>query len=115
MNLPSPRGNMSDDNECPGDGLCHGCLRWCSCCGDVSHVCDARLRGERCEAHPVPPSWSVLRTARAGAEKKRLYALRLDREALNEFQEVVDGENARRAYDRQVAEQERLACDGTTS
>lgn len=33
--------------ECPGWGKCHGSLKWCSQCGDVSLHCDAR----RCDTH----------------------------------------------------------------
>jgi hypothetical protein len=25
---------------CPGEGVCHGCLKWCDYCGDVGDVCD---------------------------------------------------------------------------
>ena len=28
------------DDECPGDGKCHGCLGWCDRCGDVGKVCN---------------------------------------------------------------------------
>lgn len=31
---------MSDKDPCPGEGRCHGCLSWCSWCGDVSRTCD---------------------------------------------------------------------------
>ena len=33
--------------ECSGDGKCHGCLKWCDSCGDVSATCHA----EECDAH----------------------------------------------------------------
>ena len=29
-----------DDDECPGEGECHGAQRWCSECGDVDGVCN---------------------------------------------------------------------------
>ena len=29
--------------ECPGEGQCHGCLQWCTTCGDVDQVCDAAV------------------------------------------------------------------------
>jgi len=28
------------DDECPGEGKCHGCLGWCDRCGDVGEVCN---------------------------------------------------------------------------
>ena len=28
------------DDECPGKGKCHGCVKWCDKCGDVDHTCD---------------------------------------------------------------------------
>lgn len=37
-----------DDLECPGDGRCHGCMQWCSNCGDVDLTCDA----PECDSHP---------------------------------------------------------------
>jgi hypothetical protein len=58
------------EDECPGVGLCHGCLRWCSYCGDVAHICDARLRDERCTEHPVPPPAGLIRTALRASEVK---------------------------------------------
>lgn len=60
---------MNDESECTGADKCHGCLNWCSTCGDVGHVCDMRLRGERCDSHPVPPHWGSLRTSRSQAER----------------------------------------------
>ena len=36
------------DDECPGKGKCHGCLKWCDECGDVDHTCDF----PDCDAHP---------------------------------------------------------------
>ena len=35
------------DEDCPGEGKCHGCMDWCDQCGDVDEVCDA----DRCDAH----------------------------------------------------------------
>jgi hypothetical protein len=39
--------------HCPGAGRCHGPRDWCARC-DASKLgpCDARARGERCDAHP---------------------------------------------------------------
>lgn len=37
--------------ECAGEGMCHGCLKWCNWCGDVGHTCEMK-RGE-CDCHPV--------------------------------------------------------------
>ena len=27
--------------DCPGEGRCHGTMKWCANCGDVGSVCDA--------------------------------------------------------------------------
>ena len=35
--------------ECPGEGVCHGALNWCSSCGDVDEICDDF---QNCDAHP---------------------------------------------------------------
>jgi hypothetical protein len=34
-------------DDCPGEGKCHGCAKWCDACGDVDDVCD---HGE-CNVH----------------------------------------------------------------
>lgn len=33
--------------DCPGEGKCHGCLKWCDLCGDVAYVCDS----PECDSH----------------------------------------------------------------
>lgn len=33
--------------ECPGEGACHGPVKWCDNCGDVDRVCDM----DECDAH----------------------------------------------------------------
>ena len=96
-----------DAEECPGPRGCHGCMKWCSRCGDVTHVCDTRLRGERCDEHPVPPAASVLRQTRASAERMIVEGKRLQREGAAALSEVEDGEKARDAFARQVNEEER--------
>ena len=98
---------MSDESECSGAGKCHGCLGWCDMCEDVKHVCDMRLRGERCDAHPVPPTWQVLRERRKKAERKRFDGQELIREAEAELSDIVDDEKARRAFAEQEAQLER--------
>jgi len=35
--------------ECTGEGECHGCLQWCSACGDVRYVC---TEPGVCSCHP---------------------------------------------------------------
>lgn len=92
--------------ECAGTGKCHGCLKWCSTCGDVAHICDTRLRGERCDEHPVPTAAIIVRFARRAAEEKIARGREMLREGERELAEVVDAENARRAYDRQMVEAE---------
>lgn len=36
--------------ECPGEGACHGPMKWCEVCGDVARVCD----DPHCEQHARP-------------------------------------------------------------
>jgi hypothetical protein len=31
---------VGHDDECPGEGKCHGSMNWCERCGDVVKVCD---------------------------------------------------------------------------
>lgn len=99
---------MSDTDECTGAGNCHGCLKWCSVCGDVTHTCDMRLRGERCDEHPIPPKWPTLRAARKAAEREIDEAREKERSARARLEEVADAENARRAYDQQLEASERV-------
>jgi hypothetical protein len=42
---PPPR--ITEESVCTGYGHCHGCLKWCEYCGDVSDMCDC----DRCDAH----------------------------------------------------------------
>lgn len=101
---------MSDPIECPGAGKCHGCLKWCNECGDiVTHVCDARLRGERCDQHPVPPPSNVIRSARKAAEAMIDKGREMERDGQVALREAVAAEGARRVYDRQMAGEERKA------
>ena len=46
------RGVAVEDDECAGAGQCHGCLKWCSKCGDVSRVCHADTG--MCDTHRPP-------------------------------------------------------------
>jgi hypothetical protein len=102
---------MNDDPECPGADKCHGCLKWCDLCGDVAHVCDTRLRGEVCAEHPVPETASIIRTARAAAERKIADGIRMQREGEEDLREVVAASGARRIYESQRAEVERSAME----
>lgn len=90
-----------DEDECPGEGKCHGPMGWCDNCGDVKHICPERLRGERCDAHPVPPEWSEIRAARKATSLKFLEAQSLQHEASIEHQIAEDNARARRAFDAQ--------------
>lgn len=36
-----------EEPECPGEGRCHGCLKWCSYCGDCDLMCD----DPECDTH----------------------------------------------------------------
>lgn len=96
---------MSD--ECPGADKCHGCLKWCSTCGDVTYVCDMRLRGERCDEHPVPPMWHRLTEKRRKAERNLFAAQQSVREIEAELSDIADDEKARREFDKQEAQFER--------
>lgn len=40
-----------NDDECPGQGKCHGSMHWCGTCGVVVHMCDDFL----CEMHHSAP------------------------------------------------------------
>src|SRR6478609_6925149 len=89
------------DDECPGVGLCHGCLDWCSTCGTVRHVCDMRFRGKRCDAHPTPPEWHVLRAERKAAEAQLAKAQAAEGEARRELDRISEQEAKRRGFDRE--------------
>ncbi len=97
---------MSDDEipECPGAGFCHGCLEFCSVCGDVRHVCDTRLRNERCDEHPVPPTRREILLTRRAAEKAIRDGARVRDAGLALLNAVADQEHARDAYNRQLNE-----------
>lgn len=101
------------DDECPGKGQCHGCLKWCSVCGDVTHVCDSRLEGKRCDEHPVPPPMGELRKRREEAERRLRNAEAQARAARRDLEEIAEAEHARRIYLDQVAEDEQRIFGGT--
>lgn len=94
------------DSECAGAGKCHGSMRWCDICGNGPHVCDTRLRGERCDSHPVPPSTGIIRLAKTEAERKIAEGERLLREGRAELEEAIAAERARWAYAEQIAQAE---------
>lgn len=95
---------MSD--VCPGQGRCHGCVKWCNDCGDVGHVCDVRLEMERCDAHPMPPEQSAISARRKAAEHKLYEAQVMEREAQAELVEVHELQTARNAYIEQLVKYE---------
>lgn len=99
---------MSDtlDDPCPGAGKCHGCLDWCADCGVVRHVCDARIMGERCDAHPVPTEWPVLRAERRAAEARIAKAQAEEGEARRELERIEEREAKRRGYDKEQAKED---------
>lgn len=35
------------EEDCPGEGRCHGCVQWCYACGDVGRICDS----PSCDSH----------------------------------------------------------------
>ena len=91
------------DSDCQGPGKCHGPQKWCATCGDVDQTCDARLRGEICDAHPVPPTGAIIRAAILASERKLAEGRRLIAEATAELTEAYEEGAARSAYDRQLA------------
>jgi hypothetical protein len=101
------------DDECPGKGLCHGCLKWCDFCDDVTHVCDMRLDGKRCDCHPTPPQMGELRDRRADTERRLRIAEANVRAARRDLEELAEQEHARRVYLKQVSEQEARIFGGS--
>lgn len=101
------------ESECAGTGKCHGCMDWCQDCGTVRHVCDARLRGERCDVHPVPAPANVIRSALDAARAKTLKARQDLADAAQEYDEANAAMVARLAYDRQLAVQERATMEAS--
>lgn len=97
----------TSEKECTGKGKCHGCLKWCDQCGDVAHICDARVEGRRCDCHPMPPEWSELVQRRRDAERRLFDAQRLVRDIGKELDEIRELEADRTAHAEQVAEDER--------
>lgn len=55
INYVPPEERPWEPPECPGKGQCHGCLKWCDCCGDVSDVCNVEDWPERCDVHERYP------------------------------------------------------------
>lgn len=102
---------MNDEDDCPGAGKCHGPVNWCSTCEDVGDVCDARLAGQRCDAHPFPETWPMLRDARTVVEKKIAGAKESLREESTALEWIKEQERRRRVFDRQVAEEERRSFE----
>lgn len=100
-------------DKCPGRGKCHGCMKWCDQCGNVAHTCDVRLRGDRCDQHPIPPSRASLESARKAAVQAMFVAEEAKRDASERLREINDAFVARRAYDLQCAVDERLAFEPT--
>ena len=44
-----------EDPPCPGKGVCHGSLSWCSSCGSVGDVCHIQTWPEVCDTHERYP------------------------------------------------------------
>lgn len=47
---------MTVDDDCPGEGRCHGCTKWCNRCGDVDQVCDCK----ECDQHRCQQCRAIL-------------------------------------------------------
>lgn len=41
------KGRIDPERDCAGKDRCHGCMKWCDACGDVSKTCDDRY----CDVH----------------------------------------------------------------
>jgi hypothetical protein len=89
-------------DECPGPGKCHGPRVWCDNCGNVGHICDTRLRDERCDAHPVPPTPGEIAARRKAAEAKLAEGRRIIAEGEAELMQVREDARARQAYGEQL-------------
>jgi len=110
--VSDPSFAIYTEPECPGVGKCHGCLKWCNTCGDVAHVCDVRLRDERCDAHPVPESPERLRLLRREAEQMIRAGKQMLADGERQLAEVIEEERASREYLRQMAEVEEREMKG---
>ena len=75
----------SEESECPGDGKCHGPMRWCTRCGEVDLVCDF----PECDSHPrIGVIQKIVESSRR--EVQRLESeLRLARKELDEAEEKL--------------------------
>lgn len=52
---PEDEELREDLARCTGPGKCHGCLKWCTFCGDVSDMCDVTEWPHRCDQHERYP------------------------------------------------------------
>lgn len=100
--------NETDALElCPGAGKCHGCMSWCDACGNVGDVCDVRLFGERCDAHPRPPPSHELRASRRALEERIRDLVAALCDARSELADLAELERVSRVLLAQQAEDER--------
>lgn len=98
---------MEMSEACPGAGKCHGCMSWCDECGNVGDVCDTRLLGERCDAHPRPPPSHELRASRRALEERIRDLVAALRGARSELADIAEAERVSRVLLAQQAEDER--------
>jgi hypothetical protein len=68
----------------------------------VAHICDARLREDRCDEHPIPLTQRECLIARHRAEKMIADGREMAREGERLLVAAQDLGKARREYDRQV-------------
>lgn len=71
--------------DCPGEGKCHGCLKWCDHCGNVASTCNYAT----CLAHNC-----VTCKGKGSMIDGQCYACKLDAEILYEterFEKILEG------------------------
>lgn len=86
-------------------------MKFCNECGDVKHVCDARLRHESCAEHPMPSDRGVTRAARRAAERMIFEGKRLVADGTSSLEAVVEAEQLAAEYGHQLVEQDRKEWD----
>jgi len=97
------QGAKVSDDECPGEGKCHGCMSWCDDCGEVEEVCDVRATYQRCNCHPMPPEWNEIKALEKAAEALAFDLRAKLREVNAEIEQIAKLRRARNAFADQRA------------